>query len=348
MHSQPLANRVKSRLLKAAHSLRTADPSHYVGRVIDDSFHDPEDDPAYARNALSPGAAPIQSQFLARRPGVLSFEMEPLGPHARPADKRDFTSQKARGLLDQQFGSAALRWFDQASEPFRSGTRSNNLQYGAFFGSSFDSDGLETATVSYESSDPSDIIVNPNLARLVGNAMAALPGLKPVFTTLIAGRTSGAQWMSFLLTNGIRLADLEPMMREIGLGNRIAPIMQVVGVALGGRFELPGGSTLVAFGRGPEGVEMEMQIMLDAISDVPPNFLQLLTMNLRERPAELTALERFLEAFTPEDNVWPGRFSILGIRIGTKGPAKINLVLRPVEFEISPAAARLGSQTIAA
>src|SRR5262249_20145562 len=73
----------------------------------------------------------------------------------------------------------------------------------------------------------------------------------------------------------------------------------------------------------------------------PPNFLQLLTMNLRERPRELSALERFLEAFTPEDNVWPGRFSILGIRIGPSGPPKVSLFLRPVEFEITPAAALL-------
>jgi hypothetical protein len=88
--------------------------------------------------------------------------------------------------------------------------------------------------------------------------------------------------------------------------------------------------------------------LLDAIADIPPNFLQLLTMNLRERPSELTALERFLEAFTPEDQVWPGRFSILGIRIGPAGPPKISLFLRPVEFEIAPSAVRMPAQPIAA
>jgi hypothetical protein len=62
-------------------------------------------------------------------------------------------------------------------------------------------------------------------------------------------------------------------------------------------------------------------------------------MNLRERPRELVALERFLEAFTPEHDVWPGRFSILGLRIGATGAPRVSLFLRPVEFEVSPAAA---------
>jgi hypothetical protein len=168
--------------------------------------------------------------------------------------------------------------------------------------------------------------------------MAATPGMRPVFTTLVAGRDYGSQWVTFLLTNGIRVMDLQPMLDELGLGQKLSQVLQVLGIALGGRFDLPAGSTLVAFGRGPEGVELELQVMLDAIADVPPNFLQLLTMNLRERPRELLALERFLQAFTPEDDVWPGRFSMLGLRIGPSGPPKVSLFLRPVEFEVPPAA----------
>src|SRR5690606_28124615 len=158
-----------------------------------------------------------------------------------------------------------------------------------------------------------------------------LPGMRPVFTTLIAGRDHGAQWMTFLLTNDLRLSQLEPMLDELDLGGRLGPIMQVVGVALGGRFDLPAGSTLVSFGRGPGGVEMELHFMLVVIVHVPPNFLQLLTMILRERPSEFDALECFLDAFTSNDQVWPGRFSILGIHIAPSGPAKISLSLRPVE-----------------
>lgn len=348
MFSQPMSHRIKSRLATAASRLRTADPSRYVGHMLEDSFSLPQGDPVYGNNPVEPGAAPLRSQFHAGRPRSLSFEMEPLGPRASGSDRCDFTTREMRRLVNDNFGPSALQWLDGANEEFRGHARSRSLSYGALFGSSYDGNGLQSATVSYESGDDAAGKVNPALARLVGSAMAAMPGLRPVFTTLIAGRDHGAQWMTFLLTNNLRVADLEPMMQELDLGGRLAPIMQVVGVALGGRFDLPGGSTLVAFGRGPQGVEMELQVMLDAIADVPPNFLQLLTMNMRERPSELAALERFMEAFTPEDDVWPGRFSILGIRIGRSGPPKIGLFLRPIEFEISPAAIRAPTRPVAA
>jgi len=341
MFSEPMSNRVKTRLSTAANRLRTANPVPVVGHMLEDSFRLPHGDPHYLYNPVEPFAAPLRSQFKAREPNSLSFELEPLGPTASGVDRSLFTTREMRGLLSRNLGSGALRWFDAAAESFRSPVTCRPQSFGALFGSSFDGDGLKSAAVSYEAGSNVTNMVNPQLARLIGAAMAALPGMRPVFTTLVAGRTHGSQWMTFLLTNNLRVADLEPVMQELNLGGRLAPIMQVVGVALGGRFDLPPGSTLVSFGRGPEGVEMELQVMLDAIDDVPPNFLQLLTMNLRERPSELTALERFLEAFTPENEVWPGRFSILGIRIGPAGPAKIGLFLRPIELEISPSAVRM-------
>ena len=339
MPYEPLSRRVKERLMSASRALRTVDPSSFVQGMIEDSFIYPQGDPRYARNALTPGAAPIEPVFGTARPQSLSFNLEPLGPDASGADRRDTASREMRRLVGENFGREALHWFDGASESQRGITRSGALNYGAFFGSSFDGGGLQSATVTYEGNGNPLGDVNPQLARLIGASMSTMPGLRPVFTTLVAGRDYGSQWVTFLLTNGFRLAEMQPMLDELGLGQRLAGILQVVGVALGGRFDLPPGAALIAFGRGPQGVELELQVMLDAIPDVPPNFLQLLTMNLRERPRELGALERFLEAFTPADNVWPGRFSILGIRIGPAGPPRISLFLRPVEFEISPAAA---------
>ena len=339
MGRDPLSRRVKERLTSASRSLRTANPRSFVEGMIEESFAYPEGDPRYARNALLPGAAPIEPVFRTAQPQSLSFNLEPLGPDATGGDRRDMASREMRRLVGDNFGREALFWFDGASESQRGMARSAALNYGAFFGSSFDGGGLQSATITYEGGGNTLGDVNPALARLIGASMAAMPGMRPIFTTLVAGRDYGSQWVTFLITNGFRLADMQPMLDELGLGGRLASILQVVGVALGGRFDIPSGAALIAFGRGPQGVELDLQIMLDAIPDVPPNFLQLLTMNLRERPRELGALERFLEAFTPEDNVWPGRFSILGIRIGPNGPAKVSLFLRPIEFEITPAAA---------
>ena len=339
MGFEPLSMCVKKRLGSAALKLRTANPSSFMEGMLEESFAYPAGDPRYARNALAPGSAPIETLFSTAQPQSLSFNLEPLGPNATGGDRRDMASREMRRLVGENFGNGALRWFDGASESQRGMARSAALNYGAFFGSSFDGRGLQSATITYEGGGNTLGEVNPALARLIGASMSAMPGLRPIFTTLVAGRDYGSQWVTFLLTNGFRLADMQPMLDELGLGGRLASILQVVGVALGGRFDIPSGAALVAFGRGPQGVELELQVMLDAIPDVPPNFLQLLTMNLRERPRELGALERFLDAFTPEDNVWPGRFSILGIRIAPSGPAKVSLFLRPVEFEITPAAA---------
>jgi hypothetical protein len=335
----PLSRRVKERLQSASQRLRTANPSAFVGHLIEDSFAYPQGDPRYAHNALSPGAAPLEPVFGATQPRLLSFNLEPLGPDASGGERRDAASREMRRLIGENFGNGALHWFDQSSESQRGMTRSGALNYGAFFGSSFDDSGLQAATVTYESGNGALGEINPQLARLVAAAMAGLPGARPVFTTLMAGRDYGSQFLTLLLTNGFRITDLRPVMEEFGLGQKLASILQILGIALGGRFDLPSGSTLIGLGRGPNGVELDLQVMLDAIPDLPPNFLQLLTMNLRERPRELAALERFLEAFTPEDSPWPGRFSILGIRINAHAAPRVSLYLRPIEFEIPPAAA---------
>jgi len=70
------------------------------------------------------------------------------------------------------------------------------------------------------------------------------------------------------------------------------------------------------------------------IPDLPPNFLDLLTLGLAERPRQLHALGRWLHAFTPESAEWPGSFSVLSIRTTPRLPARVSLYLRPAEFEI--------------
>ena len=338
MRAEPLSARLMSRLDNASRSLGTANPRPFMSRLFEDTFRLPPGHPAYAQNALQPGAAPFEATFGADRPRALAFNLEPLGPEASGADRRDVATREMRRMVSESFGGEALRWFDQRSEPYRGIVGSSNLRYGAFFGSSFDHDGLQSANVTFESNGDKVMDLPSSLLALIGPVMSTLPGLQPVFTTLIAGRQHGSQRVTFLLTSGLRVADLQPIMTEIGLGPQLPKILQLFGVALGGRFDLPPGSTLIALGRGPAGAEMEMHVMLDAIPDVPPDFLSLLTLSLSEKPAELRALERFMSAFTPENEVWPGRFSILGVRVTPSGPPKVSLYLRPVEFEVPPAA----------
>jgi len=150
-----------------------------------------------------------------------------------------------------------------------------------------------------------------NLAQLSQLATTVLPALVPLFTTIAAQRDMGGQRLTFAHTETLRLADLGPLLDALGLGQRLPGIMQTIGLVLGGRFDLPPHGCLLALGQGADGPEFEIYVLLSALNDLPANFLSLLTLGLAERPRELMALERWMEAFTPEDDVWPGRFSIL-------------------------------------
>lgn len=331
----PLAEKVKGRLLAAARSLGTADPVRPVKRLIDSTFALPEGDPRYGNNALTPMAAPIEPSFSELQPHMLRFTIEPLGPGASGVDRRDEATREMRRLIDEHFGREALRWFDRQSEAWRGLGSGSRLGYGAFFGTTSDHDGLAGAKVYYET-DRNQLTALPSgLLSIVQIVTSLMPGLRPLFTTLSATRTEGGQRLTFAQPGAIKISDFQPVLDALGLGDRMPGFLQTIGLTLGGRFDLPPNSCLVAFGQDAGGFpEFELYVMLGMIPDVPPNFLQLLSLGLNERPRELIALERWLSAFTPEDDVWPGRFSILSLKTGRSAPPRVSLYLRPAEFEL--------------
>ena len=237
--------------------------------------------------------------------------------------------------LVEHFGREALRWFDERSEAWRGFGTGANLNYGAFFGTSNDRDGLAATKVYYETGRDQLAALPPGLVGIVRTVTGLMPSLRPLFTTLTAMRSDGGQRMTFLQPDAVRIADFQPVLDALGLGDRMPGLLQTLGLTLGGRFDLPANSSLVAFGQDADGYpEFELYVMLGMIPDVPPNFLQLLSLGLNERPRELLALERWLSAFTPEDELWPGRFSILSLRTSRRTPPRVSLYLRPAEFEL--------------
>jgi hypothetical protein len=333
--AEPLAKKIKSCLMSAARKLGTADPVGPVSRLLDKTFELPEGDSRYWDNALTPRAAPIEPSFSELQPNVLRFTIEPLGPDASGLDRRDEATREMRRLISEYFGREALRWFDRRSEAWRGFGAGVNLGYGAFFGTTSDRDGLAAAKVFYETGKNQLPALPPGLLAIVRTVTSLMPGLRPLFTTLSAMRNEGGQRLTFVQPGAIRISDFQPVLDALGLGDRMPGLLQTIGLTLGGRFDLPPNSCLVAFGEDSEGYpEFELYVMLGMIPDVPPNFLQLLSLGLNERPRELIALERWLAAFTPEDDVWPGRFSILSLRTGRRAPPRISLYLRPAEFEM--------------
>ncbi|MGE0853681.1 MAG: hypothetical protein AB7O44_29395 [Hyphomicrobiaceae bacterium] len=332
-NAEPLARKVAERLSQAARALGAADPTPPLGGLLDRTFPLPAGDPRYGRNALTPMAAPFEPSFSELQPGKLRFTIEPLPPHASGVDRRDEATREMRRLVGTFLGRETLRWFDERSEPWR-GFGGGNLDYGAFFGASTDRDGLYASKVYYEM-QPHQIDQLPaGLFGLVATVLRLMPGLCPLFTTISAQRDFGGQRLTFAVPSSLKLADLGPAFEALGLGGRLAGVMQILGLVLGGRFELPPMSTLLAFGQTPAGPEAEIYVQLDRIPDLPAEFLNLLTLGLAERPRELVALSRWMSAFTPEDEVWPGRFSILSVRVSRGAAPRVSLYLRPVEFEL--------------
>jgi hypothetical protein len=165
-----------------------------------------------------------------------------------------------------------------------------------------------------------------------------MPNLVPLFTSITCRRHHGNHRMTFLHGGVLRLADLGPLLVQFDLADQLSGIMQTFGLALGGRFELPDKSVLIALEQGHQGPEVEIYVLLGMIPDLPRNFLDLLAMGLNERPRELDAMLRWLAAFTPESGDWPGNFSVLSVKTSREGPPHVSLYLRPVEFEIPRAA----------
>ena len=334
----PLSAKVTERLAQAARALGAADPSASLAGVINRTFPMPAGDPRYARNALTPMAAPFEPSFSETQPAKLRFTIEPLTPQASGTDRRDEATREMRRLVGSFLGRETLRWFDERSEPWRGFGRGGDLDYGAFFGASTDRDGLYASKVYYETTPHQVTQLPAGLFQLVTTAQRLLPGLRPLFTTISAQRDLGGQRLTFVHPGALKLVDLQPVLDALHLGERLPGIMQILGLVLGGRFELPADATLIAFGLAPDGPEVELYVQLARIPDLPPEFLSLLTLGLSERPRELAALSRWMSAFTPEDEVWPGRFSLLSVRAGVNASPRVSLYLRPTEFEVSPRA----------
>jgi hypothetical protein len=332
METTPTAAVVKQRVHDAARKLGTVSPLGYVGGMIDRSFPAPVGHDAYAANALEPGAVPVVPRFTEEDPGVLRFMVEPVGLGS-PLSRRDEVSREMRRLVGPLFGPEALRWVDGRSEEFRGQSSFWRLNFGAWLGTAYDTDGLLSAEAIYELS-PSQLEALPApLRALVSTAVEAMPSLVPVLTAIACRRDMGTQRVTFAHRGPLRLADLEPLLRRVGLGHQLPALMRVVGLVLGGRFELPERSVLISLGESPDGVDLKLDVLLGALPDVPAGFMDLVALGLAERPGGLRALGHWLRALTPDSQEWPGQFSVLSVVTSASMPARINLHLRPVEFE---------------
>jgi hypothetical protein len=326
MSTTSAAAGAKALLHGAARRLDTADPVRDVGPLLDQSLTHPPGDEAYRRSR------PFETTFSELRAHDLAFDLEPGGPSASAADRIALSRDATRGLVARNFGRHAVRWLDsqlevaQALAPRAAG-------WGARVEQAFDRAGALESAVALEWGPQLLDSLPAALHRVVRAAMATVPGLRPAYSTVRVGRTSGSRQVTFEVRDPLPLERLRPLMDELGLGHRHAGLVSSCALLLGARFVLPPDSAMITLRATRSGMRLRLDVDLAAIPDPPPEMPALVRMQLAERPRSLRALDRWLMALTPEGYDGPGRLSLLSIEVGRDFPARLALYLRPAVVE---------------
>ena len=327
------ADVAKRRLSLAARRLGTKDPNEVFGAFLDRAFELPLGDGRYGNNALLPGSLPLEHSFSEISPGTLRFDLEPFGHTTTPTTRRQECSREMRRAVNMCFGRSSLGWFDARSEPFRTGMIAGSARFGAWFGAGFDDDGMNEAKVYYELAPGQLGDLPPNLQQAANVAMACLPGLTPIFTSIACGRTHGGQRIYLYHRGELRLLDLEPLMNKLGVGQQLPSVLSALGLVLGGRFVLPDGSVIIGLRDTTRGVEMKLDILLPYVPDPPQQMDGLIQMLLEQRPESARSFRNWKQAMTPDGYAGPGRMSVVSTRVRPNMGSRLTVYFRPVGYD---------------
>jgi hypothetical protein len=327
---QRAADAAKALLHNASQRLLTTDPTDYSGVVnaLDQSLDWSLD--ADVHNTACRDFEPSFSESMANN---LAFQVTPGGVLTSPRDRKEISTGVMQNLVGHYFGPSALKWLDGRIEPMRGRYSRRDSGMGAMFSLGMDRSGLSEASIAYEwGPDVLDSLPAP-VFELNRIALENLPGIVPFYTTIRCGRNAGGQQVSFDIERALPLADLEPLMTALGLGQRHGGLVSLTGFILGARFTLPPKTSVLSLLNTRHGVEMRLDINLDALPDTPVQLLPLLRLPMTERPKSLQALDRWVTALTPEGYYGPGNVSVLSIRVRKDMPARVALYLRPIAFQ---------------
>ena len=327
--SEPSAAKMAMSLLNdASQRLGTASPARVreISRVLDDSMPYPVGDPAYRNSRM------LETNFNETASDTLAFEMEPGGPRVSPWDRVELATRAMSDIVSRHLGRDARDWLDRHSDP-QASSNGRSVSWGVSLGSSLDRDGVRESHITYEwGPDLMEALPAP-LYRMSKIALTTLPGLRPVLSTLRCGRTSGTQQVTFELERATSLASLQPMMDALGLSAQHASLMSTAAFLMGARFVLPPDTATITLRPVRTGVEMRLDVNLDALPDPPERLLPLLRMQMTERPSSSRALDKWLMALTPDGFPGPGTVSILSVWVKPNMPARVALYLRPFVLE---------------
>lgn len=316
----------------AARRLRTVDPNHELGAMLDESLPRPPGDASYVASRT------LQPRFAETSAGSLAFDLVPGGPSASPEQRLQAATATSRRLTERSFGPQALRWLDGRIEV--AADLGRTAAWGASLGSGFDRHGVTESAVHLEWGPQLLESLPAPLHRIVQIALQTVPGLRPAFSTVQTTRHGGSQQVTFEIPRALALESLAPLMARLGLGHRHAGLVGAVALLLGARYTLPPDAGMLTLRTGRAGVELRLDVDLGAIPDPPPMLSRLLMLQMAERPASVRAFRRWVAALTPDGYDGPGRLSLLTVAVRPQMPARLALHLCPAVIERPPASER--------
>jgi len=326
MYDQTAAAGAKSLLHDAAQRLHTADPLYELGDALDAALTMPAGDAAYREHPT------LEARFSESAPGSLAFDLVPEGPLASPLDRVSSATRTMRGMTGRHFGREAVRWLDGRLEVAGSLTGQSS-SWGASLGSGFGRDGVLESAVKLEWGPQLMDSLPAPLHRVTQTVLETVPGLRPAFSTVRTTRHGGTQQVTFDVPRALPLDRLRPLMDRLGLGHQHAGLVSTVALLLGARYTLPPDAGMITVRVGRAGVELRLDVDLDAIPDPPPQIARLLTLQMAERPRSLRAFRRWVAALTPSGWDGPGRLSVLSVVVTPQIPARLALHLSPAVVE---------------
>lgn len=316
----------RSLLHSAAQRLHTVDPVNVLGEVLDGSLRRPPGDVAYREQRT------LEPRFSEMSAGSLAFDLLPGGPRARPLDRLLEATGTARRMTAQSFGNEALHWINDRLE-VASELGGRSAKWGASLGSGFGSRGVVESAVHLEWGPQLLDSLPAPLHRVVQVVLETLPSLTPAFSTVRTTPFGGSQQVTFDVRRSLPLSRLRPLMDRLGLGHQHAGLVSVVALLLGARYTIPPSAAMITVRVGRSGVELRLDVDLDAIPDPPPGITRLIGLSMAERPRSLRAFRRWVAALTPDGYEGPGRLSVMSVVVRPDTPARLALYLRPAVIE---------------
>jgi hypothetical protein len=203
-----------------------------IEEILEASFDRPKSDPGYRTNELSPGKIPFEVSFSELAPSSLRLDIEPWPNKMSPKERRTELAASVLRIARAAFGAESAERFSEAIAPRM--TETEGLRFGAFFGASFDRQGLVDLRIYFEERSG------------------------PIFESMTLSRSGSITKRAYYqFPAGHRLDELEPLMKSLDLSHRFSELCASARSLLG-TGEIAPGRSIAGVRALPNGHELKM------------------------------------------------------------------------------------------